>query len=243
MSNSPVDALPGYRRRFRVTPGAGWVRTELEDDYHCMAVTLRHRSGVVTAVEAEMDRAPWTTCPGAPAQLQKTFEGATLEGVARRGEKSQNCTHLYDLAQLAAAHAGDAASRVYDILASDPVDGGRLIELRRDGKTVLRWREENGRLVEPPAAAGATLLNMRAYLESLPAAEQEEARLLRWGAIVAHGRSIPMADQSDAKRMPPNCFTFQPDRAARAVRVGEIREFSHGGAEPLDRRPTPVNQE
>src|ERR1700740_3587521 len=94
------------------------------------------------------------------------------------------------------------------------------------------WRER-GEMCDPPAPAGATLLNMRAYLDSLPPAEQEEARLLRWGAIVAHGRSIPMADQSDGKRNAPNCSTFQPDRAARAVRVGEIREFSHGGAEPL----------
>jgi hypothetical protein len=243
VSAPALDALPGYRRRFRVTPGEGVVRTELEDDYHCMAVTLRHRDGVVTAIEAEMDRAPWTTCPGAPAQLTQTFEGVRLEEAARRGEKALNCTHLYDLAQLAAAHAADAAPRVYDILASDPVDGRRRLELRRDGETVMRWVEEKGLLVEPAAAAGATLLNMRAWLDSLPPAEQEEARLLRWGAIVAHGRTIPLEAQSDATRMPPNCFTFQPDRAQRAQRVGEIREFSHGGAEPLDRRPAPVTQE
>lgn len=231
-----LDTLPGYRRRFRVTPGAGWVRTELEDDYHCMAVTLRHQDGVVTAVEPEMDRAPWTTCPGAPAQLQATFTGVALAAVARRGEKSQNCTHLHDLAVLAAGRAGDAASRVYDILVSDPVAGRRDIELRRDGAAVLRWVEQDGKLIEPQAARGATLLDMRAYLAGLGPAEQEEARLLRWGAIVAHGRTIPLANQSDATRMPPNCFTFQPERAVKAVRVGEIREFSTGAAEPLDRR-------
>jgi hypothetical protein len=213
------------------------VRTELEDDYHCMAVTLRHQGGVVTAVESEMDRAPWTTCPGAPVQLQATFAGVALAEVARRGEKSANCTHLYDLAQLGAAHAGDAGPTVYDILVSDPVEGRRRLELRRDGQAVMTWVEDDGQLVEPAAAAGATLLKLRDYIDSLPPREREEARLLRWGGIVAHGRLIPLANQSDATRMPPNCFSFQPERAVQAKRVGEIREFSFGAAQPLDRRP------
>jgi hypothetical protein len=232
-----LDTLPGFRRRFRVTPGPGFVRSEVEDDFHCMAVTLRHAGGVVTAVEPEMDRAPWTTCPGARAHLAQTFTGAPLEAFAERGEKPLNCTHLYDLALLAAAHAADPEPLVYDILASDPIDGRRGLELRRNGATVMRWIEENGRFIAPAGLAGRTLRKMRSWIDALAPHEQEEARLLRWGGLMAHGRSIPMADQSDATRMPPNCYTFQPDRAAKAERVGEIRDFSAGAGEPLDRRP------
>lgn len=237
MSGPALDDLPGYRRRFRVTPGEGWVRSELEDDFHHMRVILRHADGVATGVEAEMVRAPWTTCPGAQARLAQTFTGVPLAQFAgRNGDKPTNCTHLHDLATLAAAHAGDSGPLVYDILAEDPVDGRRRIELRRDGEPAMCWVEQDGRLVEPPEAAGLTLLQLRPYIDGLDARRREEARVLRWGAIVAHGRAIPLADQSDATKMPPTCFTFQPENKVVAVRVGEIRDFSQGGEAPLEPR-------
>jgi hypothetical protein len=60
--------------------------------------------------------------------------------------------------------------------------------------------------------------------------------VLRWGAIIAHGRAIPLANQSDAAKMPPTCFTFQPQNKVKAVRIGEIRDFSRGTAAPLEPR-------
>lgn len=243
MREPALDDLPGYRRRFRLTPGEGWIRSELEDDYHHMRVTLRHADGVITAVESEMVRAPWTTCPGAIARLQQTFAGAALaEAPARIAEKATNCTHLHDLATLAAAHVADRAPLSYDVLASDPVAGRRRIELRRNGEAVMHWVEQDGRLVEPAAAAGLTLLQLKPYIESLDAAGQEQARILRWGAIVAHGRAIPLENQSDATRMPPTCFTFQPETKTTARRVGEIRDFSRGGEQPLEPRATPPKE-
>ena len=47
----------------------GEVRSEVEDDYHCMAVVVRHDGRVAQAVEADMIRAPWTTCPGRPTTI------------------------------------------------------------------------------------------------------------------------------------------------------------------------------
>jgi hypothetical protein len=240
LAETGIDALPGYRRRLRVTPAPGVVQSELEDDIHCMAVTLRHEGGVVTAVEAEQPRAPWTTCPGAIAQVKATFTGVPLAAFASRGEKTANCTHLFDLAQLAAAHAGDARPTIFDILVSDPVEGRRTLELRRDGAPVLTWEEADGRFTAPAALAGQSLMDMRAYQAGLDPGLQEAARLLRWGGMVAHGRTIPLENQSDATRMPPNCFTFQPERARQARRVGEIRDFSTSSSQPLDRRPAPV---
>jgi hypothetical protein len=238
MSEPALDDLPGYRRRFRITPGDGWVRSEVEDDYHHMRVTLRHAGGVVTAVEAQMVRAPWTTCPGAEARLVETFTGVPLaEFAARNSDKPTNCTHLHDLATLAAAHADDAEPLVYDVLAEDPVNGRRRLELRRNGAPAMRWLEVDGKLVEPPQAAGLTLLQLRPYIDALDPQRQEEARVLRWGGIVAHGRRIPLENQSDASKMPPTCFTFQPQNKLKAVRVGEIRDFSRAGAEaPLEPR-------
>ena len=229
----PPVASPGFRRRFRITPAAGRVQSEVEDDYHCMSVIVHHDGAVATRVEAVMRRAPWTTCPGAPEQLEQTFSGVALDTFAARGQKQVNCTHLHDLALLAAGHAFDQAPLVYDILVSDPVDGKRRAELRCGGATILGWTEAGMRIVEPAELRGLNLGELRPWIESLDPQRQEAARLLRWANILANGRMIPLEQQSDAGRMPPNCYTFQPHRAVQAKRVGVIRDFSDGAAQPL----------
>jgi len=232
-----IDTLPGFRRRFRVTPQAGRVQTEVEDDYHCMRVTVHHDGTTATRIESELLRAPWTTCPGAPAQLVATFTGVPLADFPARGEKQSNCTHLHDLALLAAAHAGDAAPLIYDILVSDPVDGVREAEIRRDGVRVLGWRERAMQMLEPAEIVGLQLMGLRDWIAGLQGPQREAARLLQWGNIIANGRQIPLEKQSDATRMPSTCYTFQPQRKVIAKRVGVIRDFTDGsGAQPLDGR-------
>ena len=105
MQRAALDKLPGFRRRFRITPAPGSVRSELEDDFHWMSVVVHHSDGTATSIEAHMFRAPWTICPGAVEQLKQTFTGVRLAEFVERGEKRSNCTHLHDLATLAAAHA------------------------------------------------------------------------------------------------------------------------------------------
>lgn len=233
MTSASIDELPGFRRRFRITPAAGQVRCELEDDFHCMAVVVHHDGLIASAVEPQMIRVPWTTCPGAVEQLRSTFSGVALAAFAERGEKTANCTHLFDLALLAAAHADDRDELVFDILVSDPQGGQRRAELRRNGVALLGWTEASFRIVEPAELAGMTIDKLRPWIDTLDAERQEAARLLRWGNMLANGRVIPLERQSDATRMPPNCYSFQPQRAAIAKRVGVIRDFSHGNAEPL----------
>ena len=229
----PLEQLPGFRRRFRITPAPGRVQSEVEDDYHCMSVIIHHDGAIATSVEAVMRRAPWTTCPGAPEQLKQTFCGVALDAFAARGEKQVNCTHLHDLAVLAAGHAFDQAPLVYDILVSDPVDGKRRAELRCGGATILGWTEAGMRIVEPAELSGLKLDELRPWIASLDPQRQEAARLLRWANTLANGRMIPLEQQSDARRMPPGCYTFQPHRAVQAQRVGVIRDFSDGAAQPL----------
>jgi hypothetical protein len=216
-----------------VTPSVGQVTAAVEDDFHGMAVTLHHDGTTISSVDAVMDRAPWTTCPGAAAVLKNTFEGEILKNASARGEKRANCTHLHDLAVLAAAHAGDEGPTIYDILVSDSVDGLVAAEIRRGGTTVHRIECRDDVVLSPPQLAGASLFKLRGWVESLDGLDRESARLLQWGAILAHGRSIPLEDQSDAGRMPPNCYTFQPDRAKIASRVGGMLDFSANDHQPL----------
>lgn len=230
-----VDDRPGFRRRFRVEPEPGCVRTAVEDDYHCMAVTVHHAGGVAHQVNAEMIRAPWTTCPGAVDALQQAFAGVPLADFAWHGDKTTHCTHLYDLAVLGAAHAFDDRPVVYDILVSDPGDdGARHAEIRRDGEALLAWSEAGFHIRAPEDIAGTRLDKLGRWIDAQEPSLREPARLLRWGNMIAHGRTRPMEQQSDASRMPPTCFTFQPDRARRARRVGEIRDFTRIAAQPLE---------
>jgi hypothetical protein len=235
MRPASIDTLPGYRRRLRVSPALDRVVSELEDDYHCMKVTLHHDGKLVTAIEPDVTRAPWTTCPGAAAVLAQTFTGVALDAFGERGQKRANCTHLHDLAVLAAAHAFDPQPLVYDILVSDPIEGRRRAELWRDGASVLGWVHVQGRIVEPAHLAHLTLDNMRDWIDSLGRPQQEPARLLRWGTMVANGRTIPMEKQSDARQMRAgSCYTFQPHRMNQAKRIGAVRDFSDGTTQPLD---------
>jgi hypothetical protein len=228
--------LPGYRRRFVVTPHDDWVRSELEDDYHCMSVVVRHADGVATAVEGVMHRWPWTTCPGAEAVLAETFAGVPLAEFAVRGEKQHNCTHLHDLATLAAVHAVDTQPTVYDVVMSDPVDGLNHAEVRRNGQLLFAWTLNYFTIAAPADVAGIHLMKLKPLLERLNAADQEAVKILRWGVMVGSGRGIPLENQSDATKIPPNCYTFQPDRAIAARRIGVIRDLSALGAAPLDGR-------
>jgi hypothetical protein len=234
---SPQQNQPGYRRRIIVDARAGAVAAMLEDDIHCLAVLLRHDGARVTAIETQYDRLPWTTCPGAQAKLVETFTGQPLAEVTARRDKKQNCTHFHDMAVLAAAHARDHESGsgrvVYDIVATDPVAGERLLEIRRNGEVQHCWREQDGVLQHPAELAGKTLFNLRDWIGTLTGEAQESARLLQWAAIVAHGRTMPLESQSLASELPPNCYTFQPERAGQALRNGLRRDFSDGAEQPL----------
>jgi len=225
---------PAYHRHVLVTPGDGWVSAWVEDDYHHMGVTLLHDGETIVRVEAEMVRAPWSTCPGAVQQLGATFMGVRLDAAAARGEKQVNCTHLHDMAVIAAAHAGDTAPTRYEITVTDAVDGVRLGEITRDGVLALRLVERDDMIEEPAEARGKTLFQLGEWIASLDEQAREAVRLLRWGAIVARGRALPMDRQSDATRMPPTCFTFQPGRKEEARRVGAVMDFSTAARRPLE---------
>lgn len=225
---------PGYRRRIRVVPEPGQVLALLEDDIHAMAVRLRHDGSRILAVEPVMQRMPWNTCPGAAAVLVHTFLGVALSEVSVRKDRKANCTHLHDLAVIAAAHANDTDETCFDIAVSDPVDGERVLTLARNGRPEQRWVEQDGRIVSPGELTGTTLLTMRDAITALPLGQAEGARLLQWAGLVAHGRTLPLEDQSDATRMPANCYTFQPERARSARRVGDVIDFSQVRTVPGD---------
>lgn len=240
---SAVDpfAVRGYRRLIRVEPGEGRVRAALEDDIHAMAVTLRHADGVVQAAEPEMARVPWTTCPGAAQVLADTFTGTPLAQVTARRERQANCTHLHDLAILAAAHAAHPAACEYAIAVSDPQAGERILEIHRDGALLHRWTEKDGIFTAPGAIEGQSLMTLRHWIGALCGTAQEAARLLQWAGLVAHGRTLSDERKHAALFTHPSCFTMQPGRAENARPASPMLDFSSGERTPLSADNSSIN--
>lgn len=232
LTTDPIDRQPGFRRRLRIVPGEGAVVSALEDDFHCMAVALRHDGIRIRAVEPEMERWPWTTCPGAIEVLRETFTGLPLAEARVPARKAFNCTHLYDLAVLGAAHALDERPLTYDVLVSDPVEGRSRSQLWRDGAVLLDWHLRDDLILGPPEVAGTHLMRLRDWIAALPVDLAEGARLLQWCSLVAHGRTIPPERQREATQMPPNCHTFQPEQAAHSCRTERKLDFTKAGRAP-----------
>lgn len=225
----------GYRRRILIEPAVGSVTAELEDDYHRMVVTLRHVDGVVTGVESEMKRSPWTACPGAMTELRETFTGVKLAEFPRRGEKQRNCTHLHDLALFAAAHAQENAPVAYDIFVSDPVEGKRVSNLARNGVAVFAWQLRGDEFLGPEDLAGQKLNEMNGWIAAQDKPTAEAARILRWASFIASGRRMSMPAGMLATKFPLGaCYNFQSGRAEYSFRrQGADMDFSAPGAEPM----------
>jgi Protein of unknown function (DUF2889) len=242
MANDLIALGAGYRRRILIETTAGQATARLEDDYHHMVVTLVHEGGVVTVVESAMIRAPWTGCPGAIQRVQDTFTGVALTDVARRGEKTTNCTHLHDLALFAAAHADAAGTVAYDIHCSLSHDGSlqgrRTSRLWRNGEEILNWVLDGVTFAAPSTLAGSTLAELGGLIASQDKAGAEAIRILRWAAIVAQGRMMDIPANIPATVFPAgSCYNFQPERAAQSFRrPGADVDFSRPGMEPLAMR-------
>ncbi|MCG8316812.1 MAG: DUF2889 domain-containing protein [Pseudomonadales bacterium] len=234
------QSLAGFWRRIRITAAAAAVQAELEDDFHCMSVVVYHNGETATGLAADIRRAPWSTCPGAENRLEEAFTGIALRAFAECGGKKSHCTHLFDLAVLAATHADDEIQTIYDIRITDPVEQQRHATISCNGETLLSWREKKFHLLEPETAKGIRLDQLRSWIATLAPELHEAARLLQWGNILANGRVIPMDQQSDASKMPPACYTFQPERAVVAQRVGAIKDFSESVEQPLQDYETVV---
>jgi hypothetical protein len=228
---------PGYRRRILIEPGAGRVVAELEDDFHAMRAALTHADGLITGVDGEMMRRPWTTCPGAIAQLRATFLGRALGDGSVRDEQRSNCTHLFDLALFAAAHAGEPRPVAYDIAVSDPAEGLVRARLWKDGALLLDWGHDGTAFTAPPEIAGMPLGEARAWIARQPALLKEPMRILRWASRVALGRGVTMPEGISATRFATGvCHSFQPETAKLARRLGGDVDFAARGTSPMAAR-------
>lgn len=232
----------GLRRSQLIEPGPGRVRAEVEDDYHRFLVELAHDGERITGVSTDSKRFPWTTCPSAGDHLVARLTGAALREVEGREQPLSHCTHMLDLAILAAAHAGDAEPTLYTMFVGDPDGKPRPAILRRDGAEILRWTVDGTVLIEPGMMAGRDLRMLKHWIGEIDPTLREPTRVLRRGVFIARGRGYDYSQLTTAAAVnaPVACYTFSPEHGADAWHLDDsMRDFDGLENRPLADRLSP----
>jgi hypothetical protein len=218
------------------------VTVWMEDNFHHFAVRLRHEGGKVLSVDAMSRRTPWSTCGAASTKLQELVGQNLVSRSSAIGDMlnmRMQCTHMFDLAGLAlAAAANGVAHRVYRATVTLrqplPVKGGPhtgecVAGLCRDGEEVLHWVVQDQAIVSPEPRS--LLRGFRAWTETLPIREAEDALVLRRAVDVSGGLSVDLDGIASPLEldMPAVCHSYQPDQAVLARRYkGMSRDFTLG---------------
>jgi hypothetical protein len=244
IASGPViePARLGMRRSQLIEPELGHVRAEVEDDYHRFLVELFHDGERITGARTEAKRHPWTTCPSAGDHLAARLTGAVLRDVAEREDPLTHCTHMLDLAILAAAHAGDTAPTLYTMFVGDPDGRPRPAILQRNGEEILRWTIDGTMLIEPGVMAGRDLRRLRDWIGEVEPSLREPARVLRRGAYIARGRGFDFSTLTTAAAVSATmaCYTFSPEHGADAWHLDDsMRTFDGLENRPLADRLSP----
>ena len=225
---------PGLWRRVVLHPENDWIGGALEDDMHRFHIRIDHAGERITRVAAKAVRHPWSACPGAVNVITRELTGELLDDVGRR-DPTQHCTHLLDLAILAAARAGDSRQTVFDMKVADRIKGHTIATLAENGEQVLRWRLDDTLI----AGTGRDLRQFSRWKQELPPREAGWATLLRRAAFVSGARQYvaPPLEQTaamNAARM-GICFNYQLPQAEGSMRKPSWQmDFSESGREPLE---------
>jgi hypothetical protein len=241
-----ATTTPGsYRRRVHLRAQDQSVAAALEDDFHHFTLTLNHDGVKVTSIRAEALRHPFTTCPGAVDELQRLM-GAPLTpsliALQKYANAREHCTHLFELAGLAIAHAARGLSeRRYDLEVSDPIDGQRRAKLDRDGAAILDWTLAGQTVVAPEPFANRAVRTLLPWAFSHLDSDGFEAVVLLRRALWVSGGRGALLDEAPLEplkaQMVGACYSFQPKVAVRAERaVGSSRDFTFAADQLLRRR-------
>jgi Protein of unknown function (DUF2889) len=239
-----MKARSRFQRSIVLDADAQSVLAVLEDDFHHFRVTLEHSRGVVTGIRHTTIRYPWSLCPTAGNQLQAlvgTPLKCELRAALAQGDIRMNCTHLFDLACLAAtAVARGIARRRYDMAVEMLNPAQRTATLARDDGFQLAWKIQGSEIADPVPFAGIGL--KRGFVDwaadTLALDEAEAAILLRRAVFVSGGLRRDLDEVQNAAegaRTIGGCFVMREGIAERAFRMkGSTRDYSLPGTAPLE---------
>jgi hypothetical protein len=251
MTNYPAELPHGfYHRRVVVIVEPGRVRAAMEDESHCMEVTVTHDGAKVTDIQPASPRIPWTSCPDAGAKLNALI-GLPLQRMHETtGEDAkQHCTHLFDLTRLAIARAKAGASVQYDIAVEDRVDDRTRGDLHRNGQLLLTWHLQGPDVTGPDPYTGHRITGAPHWPGELDADTIEAALVMRRVFLVSGIRS-PRASRirvDPANKVHPTsaerinmrgyCYTFQASNSIGATPHNNWIDFANRRDELLAHFP------
>jgi hypothetical protein len=244
--NNPDYGGGLFRRRIRMVRDGdamnGEVHGALEDCNHGFQVLVKYRGGRVTELQPQFMRIPFTACDGAWRPLSRLVDvsvsASTVELLAMAPPLS-NCTHLHDLTLLSIAHTQREAVVVqYDAEVTDAVDEVSQLRVWRtenDAERVLmhHWQATMMTIVLPEELKDNTLFMgfSRWANAQFSGLHNESAFILQKSNMVSIGRMLDVdgmvgnraIDENDAN----SCFTYSPENAATAIRLGNtVRDFT-----------------
>ena len=240
MASKPGYGDGVYRRHITLSGEPDAVEAELEDDFHRFGLRLVHDGTRVVRIEARAARYPWTTCPEATWAL-RIVEGTALSprctDLARHTDPKAQCTHLFDLAGLAVAHAARGGGRLrYEVAIPDRDHQCTVARLEASDPDVpdLRWHLDAARITAPEPFAGQPVVGghfLRFCRETLDPAWLEPAFVLWRACAISWGRAFDVGGAPEAGRFASlaagNCFSFQPGVVERAKRQdGTVLDFT-----------------
>jgi hypothetical protein len=217
------------------------ARAEMGDDVHHFAVTLEHRGGVISSARTETIRAPWSTCAGAELTLAR-LAGKPLAfplPFDPPQARYENCTHMLDLANLAAGRAGESNfERRYRFEAFLKGPRAAQATLWRDGEQELDWKIGKGIVVSDDEHNGRPLSDLSAWLGSQAIDAAEPISIMRRAIHIAGSRAVDLDAFRTAKEMgslPATCHTLLPGIIEQAKRnTGTFVDFWAQDRWPLD---------
>lgn len=229
-----------YRRRIRLVKGDGFVRGELEDTNHGFSVKVFHDGNVVTAIEPDAKRFPYTSCPGAIEPI-KGYIGTNIHTGIRELNlhmpSSANCTHLLDLTIMSIRHAANAHPvRQWDIRITDQTsDSDSICSVNRDGEEIFCWHARDLQLSHPPELSGKPfyLGFGRWASQYFKTEELEAAFMLQKGYFVSLARHFDMEKMAGEPALASQdgmrgaCYTYSSPAIEHGLRTsGSMRDFT-----------------
>ncbi len=243
MAGGPVHItrVGPYRREIRITARVGVARAEMGDDLHHFAIELRHHAGVITAATADSIRVPWTTCPAAALALTKLAGKPVVSPLpfAAPHERFENCTHMLDLANLAAGRAHQPGfERTYRVAVDVAPDRTLTGSLVVDGRPSLAWRIAGGRIESDDEFDGRVPGELPRLLFGRAIDRAEPVLVMRRAMHIGASRTLDL-DALESPLggfpVPPSCHTYLPGVRELARRErGTFIDFFREGRWPLD---------
>ena len=219
----------------------GRVVAGMEDEMHRFELVLHHDGQRVTRVDGRAVRWPWSPCVESPEALREIV-GMPLStrpsAIGRWTDARQQCTHQFDLAGLAVAHAaryvaGGAAARRYDAIVPDWFTPPFDARLWRDGVEMLTWRVGAEAIESPEPFVGVSLRGrfIDWCEENLEHDIAEAAMVLRRAVWISPARRVDLeacATALESHLTPDVCYTAQPQRLSIATRNrGSLHDYGN----------------